>query len=138
MLHGLTPSTKEAKAPLKGRTGFDDLMDKDVSESMHGLTGRRGSPCSTGDVARVWGVNSLAALPMFGGAFREDVAQQFGYRAPASSRQESGIHSGLRLAAVDPDAAVSAPGVASYEKMQQRAARPRMSVRIPTYWARCS
>ena len=53
---------------------------------------------------------------MFGGAYNEDVAQQSGYRMPASSRQEKGTHSGPLLAAVDPDATVAAPGVASYEK----------------------
>ena len=35
---------------------------------------------------------------------------------PAASRQESGTHSGLWLAVVDPDASVTAPGVASREK----------------------
>ena len=30
MLRGLTPSSKEAKAPLDGRIGFDDLVDKDA------------------------------------------------------------------------------------------------------------
>ena len=37
MLRGLTPSSKEAKAPLKGRIGFDDLVYKDASERMRGL-----------------------------------------------------------------------------------------------------
>ena len=53
---------------------------------------------------------------MSGVAFRGDVAQQRGYCRPASLRQERGAHSGLRLAAVDPDATFAAPGVASYEK----------------------
>ena len=37
MLRGLTPSTQGAKAPLRGRTGFVDLVEKDVFESTHSL-----------------------------------------------------------------------------------------------------
>ena len=56
-------------------------------------------------------LNSFAALQVFGGLFREEVAQQCGFRAPSSSFQAKGKHSGLRLAVVDPDAAATAPGV---------------------------
>ena len=66
-------------------------------------------PVQPDDKSRVCGVNSFAALPMFGGAFGEDVAQQCGYGMPASSGQEKGAHSGLWLAAVDPDATGTAP-----------------------------
>ena len=69
-----------------------------------------------GDKSRVWGVNSFATLPMFRGAFREDVAQQRGFRMPVSSNQEKGTRSGLRLTVVDPDATVTGPGVASHAK----------------------
>ena len=37
MLRGRAPSSKEAKAPFKGRIGFDDLVDKEVFERMRGL-----------------------------------------------------------------------------------------------------
>ena len=68
------------------------------------------------DMSRVGGVNSFALYPMFGGKSREDVAQQRGHRMPASPRQEKGTHSGLWLAAVDPDASVTVSGAESYEK----------------------
>ena len=74
------------------------------------------TPVRPGDKSRLWGVNPFAARPMYGSASREDVALRCGYRAPASSRQERGAQSGLRLAVVDPGATVTAPGVASYEK----------------------
>ena len=111
MLRGLMPSTKKAESPLKGRIGFGDLEDTGAFVRLRGLV-----PVQPDDKSRVWGVNSFAASPAFGGAFNKDVAQQSGYPMPASSRQEKGTHSGLRLAAVDPDAPVTAPGVASYEK----------------------
>ena len=73
-------------------------------------------PFQPDDRSHVWGVNSFAALPMFGGMFCEDVAQQRGYRMPVAYRQETGARSGLCVAAVDPDATVTAPAVASYER----------------------
>ena len=69
MHRGRTPSSKEAKAPFKGRICFDDLVDKDV-------------------------------------------AQQCGYRMPVSLRHERGTRSGVWSSAADPDATVTAPGVA--------------------------
>ena len=107
----LTPSSKEAGRPLKGRIGLDDLADKDVFGRLRGLI-----PAQPGDMSRVWGVSSVAASPRFGCVYREDVAQKCGRRLPASSRQECGTHSGLWLPVVDPDATASAPGVASYVK----------------------
>ena len=53
------------------------------------------APARLGDQSRVWGVNSFAVLPVFGGGFDEEVAQQCGFRAPASSRKDKGAHSGL-------------------------------------------
>ena len=64
------------------------------------------------------GVNAFAALPAFGGKFDEEVAQQRGHRTPTASREEKGAHSGLRLAVVDPDATVTAPGGASSGKVE--------------------
>ena len=37
MLRALTPSSKDAKSALKGRIGFDDLVDKDAFERLRGL-----------------------------------------------------------------------------------------------------
>ena len=101
MLRALTPSSKDAKSPLKGSIGFDDLVDKDAFERLHGLI-----PAQPAGESRVWGVTSFAATPV----------QQRGYCMPASSRQGSGTHSRMWLAVVDPDATATAPGVASYEK----------------------
>ena len=53
---------------------------------------------------------------MFGRAFSEEAAQQSGFRMPAASFQEKGNHSGLRLAAVDPDATVTVPGAVERAK----------------------
>ena len=111
MLRGRPPSSREVKAPSKGRIGFDDLVDKGVFERMRALI-----PAQPSDKYRVWGVKSFAVLPMFGGVYREDVAQQYGYRTPVSLRRERGTRSGLRSAVADPDATLAAPGVASYEK----------------------
>ena len=111
MLRALEPSSMEARSPLRGRIGLGDLVDKDVFERLRGVV-----PAQPGDKSRVWGVNSFAELPMFAGVFCEDVSQLCGYRAPASSRQESGTRSGPLLAIVDPDASVTAPGGASYVK----------------------
>ena len=69
-------------------------------------------PARPVDKSRVSGVSSFAVLPMFGGEFREEVAKQCGYRTPAASDWAEGTNSGLRSAAPDPDAAVTAPGVA--------------------------
>ena len=73
-------------------------------------------PVQPDDESRVWGVNSFAALPMFGRAFSEEAAQQSGFRMPAASFQEKGNHSGLWLAAADPDATVTAPGTVEHVK----------------------
>ena len=49
---------------------------------------------------------------MFGGVFREDAAQQCGFRIPVSPSREKGTCSGLWLTAADLDATVTAPGFA--------------------------
>ena len=127
MLRGLTPSSKEAKALLKGRIGSDDHGDKDMFQRLRGWI-----PVQPGENYRAWGFNSFAVLPTFGGAFREDVAQQCGRRMPVSPCQERGTHSGLRLAVADPGAAATVPGVTSYEK--DEAARRWKSKRTPQSW----
>ena len=48
MLCALTPSPKEAKSPLMGYTGFDDLVDKDMLDLLHGLI-----PAQPGDRSRL-------------------------------------------------------------------------------------
>ena len=53
---------------------------------------------------------------MFGGVFREDVAQPCGFRMPVTPSREKGAYSGLWLTAADPDAAVTARGFASRVK----------------------
>ena len=52
-------------------------------------------------------------LPTFEGELGEEVAPRCDYRMPPASDCEEGANSGLWLAAVDPDAAAAAPGVAS-------------------------
>ena len=58
------------------------------------------------------GGNPFAALPMFEGEFREEVAQQRGYRMLVASDYEEGANSDLWLVVADPDATVTYPGVA--------------------------
>ena len=112
MLRALTPASNTEKLPLTGRVGFDNLAHAEAFERLHGWI-----PAHPGDKSRVWGVNSFAALPVFGGKFDEEGAQQCGYRAPAASCKEKGAHSGFWLAVVDPDAVVTAPGSASFGKV---------------------
>ena len=90
MLRTLTLSPKTGKSPLTGRVGFDNLVRGEVFGRLHALI-----PAQPGDESRVWGVNSFAALPAFGGKFGEEVAQQRGRRMPATSRKENGARSGL-------------------------------------------
>ena len=111
MLRGRTPSPKEAKTPFEGRICFDGLVDKEAFGRLRAMI-----PVQPSDASRVLGVKSFAVLPMFGGVYREDVAQQYGYRTPVSLRRERGTRTGLWSAVADPDATVTVPGVALYEK----------------------
>ena len=93
-------------APSEGKVRPDDEQRVRFDEQFGQL------PAQPDDMSRVSGVNSFAALPMFEGDFREEVAQQCGYRMPAAPDYEGGTNSGLWLAAADPGATVTAPGVA--------------------------
>ena len=110
MLRGLVPNAQGGKkSPMDSRRGFEKIAERETSGRFCGLL-----PARPGDKSRVWGVNSFAALPMLGGTSREDVAQQCGFCAPASPSQEKGTHSGLWLAAVNPDATATVSGVVSH------------------------
>ena len=112
MLRGLLPQVGgDKKAKANPRRGFDTIVDAKAFDVQHALV-----PVQPDDQSRVWGVNSFAVLPMFGRAFSEDAAQQSGFRMPAASFQEKGNHSGLWLAVVDPDAAVTVPGTVEHVK----------------------
>ena len=112
MLRGFAPNLQDdRKSPMDTRRGSERIVERDTFERLHGLL-----PAQPGDKFRVWGANSFVASPMFGSTFREDVAQHCGFRTLASSSQAKGTHSGLWLAAVDPDAAATVPGVASRVK----------------------
>ena len=111
-LRGLPPSVAaDRKGPLDSPRGFEKIAEAKALDSLHGLL-----LAQPGDKSRVWGANSFALLPTFGGMFSENVAQQSGLRMPAASFQEKGNHSGLWLAVVDPDAAATAPGVVKQAK----------------------
>ena len=58
--------------------------------------------------------SSFAELPMVEGELREGVARRRGYHMPMASDYEGGANSGQWLAVADPDATVTAPGVASH------------------------
>ena len=82
MLHGWVPSGQEdGKSTMDTRRGFEKIAELEAFDSQHAML--TGQP---DDKSPVWGVNSFAMSPMFGGAFREDAAQRCGYRTPASSR----------------------------------------------------
>ena len=92
ILRGLAPYAQvDKEVPTDTRRGFEKIAEHVASERLHGL-----SPVQPADKSRVWGVNSFAAAPVFGGLLREEVAQQCGFRALASSFQVKGKHSGLR------------------------------------------
>ena len=90
-LRGLVPNAQEDnKFPMDTRRGFRKIAEPKAFDSLHGLL-----PAQPDDTSRVWGVNSFAALPIFGGASHEDVAQHRGFRMPVSSRWGKGTHLGL-------------------------------------------
>ena len=65
-----------ARTGAESQGGKVVVEDKDAFGRLRGLTRRSrvGAKTQPGDKSRVWGVNSFAALLMFGGAFCEDVA----------------------------------------------------------------
>ena len=63
-----------------------------------------------GGKTHVCGVNSLARLPVHGGVLSEDAAQLAGYCMPSVLGLKTPLHSGVRVAIVDRDAAASVPG----------------------------
>ena len=112
MLRGLVQNAQDDKTlPMDARRGVEKIAGPKAFDPLYGLL-----PVQQGDKSRVWGVNSLAALPMFGGVFREDAAQQRGFWTPVSSSQKKGTRSGLWLAVLDPDATVAVPGAVSRVK----------------------
>ena len=114
MLCGLIPaSSADRKGPLDARRGFDKIVEAKAFDEQYGML-----PVQPDDKSRVWGANSFAVSPMFGGQFSEKVAQQRGFRMPAASFQEKGNHSGLWLAAVGHEAAATAPGMVSQAKAE--------------------
>ena len=109
---GVAPNVQnDKKLPWYTRRGFAKIVEPKAFDLPRGLL-----LVEPDDKSRVWGANSFAALPMFGGVFREDVAQQCGFRTPVSSYREKGTYSGLRLAVVDPEATTAVPGVVSHVK----------------------
>ena len=112
MLRGLLPSAQEdKKCPMDTRRGFEKVAQHEAFDEQYAHP-----PVQPGDKSRVWGVNSFALLPMFGGAFREDVAQQRGFRTPVPPSREKRTRSGLGLTVVDPDATATVPDFASRAK----------------------
>ena len=88
---GLPPASAADKKGLLGaRRGFDKIVEAKAFDDQYSML-----PVQPDDRSRVWGVNSLAVSPAFGGLFRENAPQQFGFCTPAASSQEKGNHSGL-------------------------------------------
>ena len=71
------------------RRGFEKIVQPKAFDAQHGHL-----PVQPDDKSRVWGIHSFATLPKFGGVFREDVAQQCGFRTPASPSLAKGARSG--------------------------------------------
>ena len=86
---GSVPGSERIARPSALRSQYGHLAVQPVSKS------------------RVWGVNSFAQLPAFGGKVRKEIAQQCGRRAPEASRFEKGTNAGLCLVAPDPDPALT-------------------------------
>ena len=75
MLRGLAPNAQEGKKfPTDARRRFEKVAGNEALKRLHGL-----APAQPSDKSRAWGVNSFAVSPVFGGMFREDVAQQCGF-----------------------------------------------------------
>ena len=65
MFRGFASNAKEDKKFLTDtRRGFEKIAEHEVFERPHSL-----SPIQPGGKSRVWGVNSFAGLPAFGGMF---------------------------------------------------------------------
>ena len=63
MLRGLLPNAQEDKKfPTDSRRGFQKIAEPEAFDCLHALL-----PVQPGDKFRVWGVNSFAISPMFGG-----------------------------------------------------------------------
>ena len=108
MLRGFLPNVQDDKKfPVHARRGFEKIAQPEAFDAQHAH-----SPAQPDDKSRVRGVNSSATLPTFGGVFREDVAQQCGFRLPISPSREKGVHSGFWLTVVGPGATASAPDFA--------------------------
>ena len=64
----------------------------------------------------------LPVSPMSGGVLQPEAAQQCGYRMPSPSYRDKCTNSGVWLAAADPDATATAPGVARDAEVSNEAA----------------
>ena len=90
MLRGLLPApAADKKGPLDGRRVFDKIVEPKAFDEQYGLL-----PAQPDDKSRVRGADPFAALPMFVAEFREEVAQQRGYRMPTASDHQEGTNSG--------------------------------------------
>ena len=105
MLCGSRPIPPAETSPGETVPGFEKVVDPEALDVQYGHF-----PVQPDDKSHVWGVNSPAQLPAFGGKVRSEIAQQCGYRAPEVSMYEEGTNSGLRLLVSDPGAALTGPG----------------------------
>ena len=106
MLRGMAPCVQEYMSAQMSRPGFVDIANKDGLDEQRSYI-----PVQPGAKSRVWGANSSAALPMFEGERRAEVAQRRRYRIPTLPDFEEGANSGVWVVASDPDATITAPAV---------------------------
>ena len=77
-------------------------------------------PLQPDGVSRVRGVNSLARLPVRGGAFSQDVALQIGYCTQCLTGLDAALNSVLWVAIVCRVAVATAPGAAVQGDVEHR------------------
>ena len=111
LLRGFRPRPPPVKVPDdKSPKSLKSVVNEKASDQQYGL-----ASAQPDDKCRVWGVNSLARLPAFGGKATEAAPQQSGYRAPQFVEEEKCAQSGAFLVMSDYDAPVSSPGLQKVE-----------------------
>ena len=128
LLSGLHPLPPHTKAPSEPRRSN---LEPVVNQALYGQT-YGNSPAQPDGESRAWGADSSAQLPLRGGEFSPDAAQQIGYCMARLKAVDTALNSGMRVAVVDRGAVETAPGaspkdVAEYTRPDGVSARgPRV------------
>ena len=106
LLRGMPPAPPpERVSDEESPKCSEAVVNAEMFEKQYGV-----APAQPGDYSRIWGFNSLAHLPAFGGKVSEAAAEQSGYRMPQCVKKEKCGQSGVRFAASDYDASFTVNG----------------------------